>query len=94
MSYVRMNYFEYISEKAGDELEVHYIKNAPTNFPDATVLVFLRTSPTTASLTSVYPDKDTFEKAAQQRKKGIAGVADKIKNVRLEEGEASLALTR
>ena len=58
------------------------------------MLVFLRTSTTTASLTSVYPDKDTFEKAAQQRKKGIAGVADKIKNVRLEEGEASLALMR
>ena len=26
MSYVRMNYFEYISEEAGDELEAHYIK--------------------------------------------------------------------
>ena len=94
MSYVRMNYFEYISEEAGDELEAHYIKNAPKNFPDATALVFLRTSPTTASLTSIYPNKDTFEKAAAQRKKGIAGVADKIKDVRLEEGEASLALLR
>ena len=94
MSYVRMNYFEYISEEAGDELEAHYIKNAPKNFPDATALVFLRTSPTTASLTSIYPNKDTFEKAAAQRKKGIAGVADKIKNVRSEEGEASLALMR
>ena len=94
MSYVRMNYFEYISEVAGDELEAHYIKNAPKNFPDATALVFLRTSPTTASLTSIYPNKDTFEKSAAQRKKGIAGVADKIKNVRLEEGEASLALLR
>ena len=94
MSYVRMNYFEYISEEAGDELEAHYIKSAPKNFPDATALVFLRTGPTTASLTSIYPDKDTFEKAAAQRKKGIASVADKIKNVRLEEGEASLALMR
>ena len=94
MSYVRMNYFEYISEEAADELEAHYIKNAPKNFPDATTLVFLRTGPTTASLTSIYPNKDTFEKAAAQRKKGIAGVADKIKNVRLEEGEASLALMR
>ena len=94
MSYVRMNYFEYISKEAGDELEAHYIKNAPKNFPDATALVFLRTGPTTASLTSIYPNKDAFEKAAAQRKKGIAGVADKIKNVRLEEGEASLALLR
>jgi len=89
-----MNYFEYISEEAADELEAHYIKNAPKNFPDATALVFLRTGPTTASLTSIYPNKDTFEKSAAQRKKGIAGVADKIKNVRLEEGEASLALMR
>ena len=94
MSYVRMNYFEYISEEAADELEAHYIKNAPKNFPDATALVFLRTGPTTASLTSIYPNKDTFEKSAAQRKKGIAGVADKIKNVSLEEGEASLALMR
>ena len=29
MTYVRMNYFEYISKEAGDELEAHYIKNAP-----------------------------------------------------------------
>ena len=94
MTYVRMNYFEYISEEAGDELEAQYIKNAPVNFPDATALVFLRTSSTTASLTSIYPDKNTFEKAATQRKKSIAGVASKIKNVILEEGEASLALIR
>ena len=94
MTYVRMNYFEYISKEAGDELEAQYIKNAPVNFPDATALVFLRTSPKTASLTSVYPDKGTFEKAAKQRKKSLAGVANKIKNVRLEEGEASLALIR
>ena len=94
MAYVRMNYFEYISEEAGDELESQYVKNAPVNFPDSTALIFLRTSPMTASLTSLYPDKDTFEKAAAQRKKSIAGVASKIKNVRLEEGEASLALIR
>ena len=94
MTYVRMNYFEYISKEAGDELEAQYIKNAPVNFPDATALVFLRTSPKTSSLTSIYPDKDTFEKAAAQRTKSIAGVASKIKNVRLEEGEASLALIR
>ena len=94
MSYVRMNYFEYISEQAADELEKHYVQNAPSNFPDATALVFLRTGPKTASLTSIYPDKPTFEKAAAQRKKGIAGVADKIKGVRLEEGQAALALIR
>ena len=53
MSYVRMNYLEYVSEEAADELEAQYVQNAPINFPDATALVFLRTGPTTASLTSV-----------------------------------------
>lgn len=91
MTYVRMNYFEYISKEAGDELEAQYIKNAPVNFPDATALVFLRTGPSTASLTSIYPDKDTFKKKKSSctAEKSIAGVASKIKNVRLEEGEAS-----
>ena len=78
MSYVRMNYFEYISEQAADELEAHYVQNAPDNFPDATALVFLRTGPKTASLTSVYPDKATFEKAAAQRKR--ASLALQIKS--------------
>ena len=94
MSYVRMNYFEYISEQAAEQLEKHYVQNAPNNFPDATALVFLRTGPKTASLTSVYPDKATFEKAAAQRKTCISSVADKIKDFRLEEGQAALALIR
>ena len=45
MSYVRINYFEYVSEQAADELEAHHVQNAPENFPDATALVFLRTGP-------------------------------------------------
>ncbi len=92
MSYVRMNYLEYVSEQAADELEAQYVQNAPINFPDATALVFLRTGPKTASLTSVYPDQATFEKSAAQRKKSLTGVADKIKDVRSEEGQAALAL--
>ena len=48
MSYVRMNYLEYVSEEAADELEAQYVQNAPIFFPDATALVFLRTGPKTA----------------------------------------------
>ena len=89
-----MNYLEYVSEQAADELEAHNVQNAPANFPDATALVFLRTGPKIASLTSVYPDKVTFDKSAAQRKKSLAGVAAKIKDVRSEEGQAALALVR
>ena len=92
MSYVRMNYLEYVSEQAADELEAHNVQNTPTNFQDAPALVFLRTGPKTASLTSVYPDKVTFEKSAAQRKKSLAGIAAKIKDVRSETGQAFLSL--
>ena len=94
MSYVRMNYLEYVSEEAADEIETQYVQNAPINFPDANALVFLRTGPTTASLTSVYPDQAAFEKSAAQRKKSLAGIAGKIKDVRSEEGQAALALIK
>ena len=62
MSYVRMNYLEYVSEEAADELEAQYVQNAPINFPDATALVFLRTGAKTASLTSVYPSANWMER--------------------------------
>jgi hypothetical protein len=52
-----MNYIEYASKDIADELEKAYTVNGPKNFPDALCLVFLRTGPTTASLTSVYPSK-------------------------------------
>jgi len=61
MSYTRMNYIEYVSKEITDELEKHYTVNGPKNVPDALCLVFLRTGPTTATLTSVYPCKETYE---------------------------------
>jgi hypothetical protein len=71
MSYTRMNYIEYASKDIADELEKAYTVNGPKNFPDALCLVFLRTGPTTASLTSVYPSKESYERATEQRKKSM-----------------------
>ena len=56
--------------------------------------MFLIIGPITPSLTSVYPDQATFEKSAAQRKKSLTGIADKIKDVRSEEGQAALALIK
>jgi hypothetical protein len=89
-----MNYIEYVSEKIADEMEARYVSVAPDGFPEASVLVFLRTGATTASLTSIYPDKETFERATEERKKRMSSNADKIKSVRTEEGEAALAFIR
>jgi hypothetical protein len=59
------------------------------NFPDALCLVFVRTGPTTAYLTSVYPSKESYERATEQRKKSMKNHEGKIISVRAEEGIAS-----
>jgi len=94
MSYTRMNYIEYVSEEIADELEKHYTVNGPKNFPDALCLVFLRTGPTTATLTSVYPSKETYDRATEKRKKAIRSHEGKIKSVKTEEGIASTFVAR
>ena len=94
MGYVRMNYMTFVSKQAADEIEENYANTAPDNFPDAKILVFARTGETTATLTSVYPDKEGFERSAATRKSKMASNADKIEKVVLEEGDASLAFIR
>lgn len=94
MSYTRMNYIEYVSEEIADELEKHYTVNGPKNFPDALCLVFLRTGPTTATLTSVYPSKAAYDHATEQRKKAMKSHEGKIKSVKTDEGIASTFVLR
>ncbi len=94
MSYVRMNYIEYVTKGVADEMEARYVSVAAGRFPEATVLVFLRTGATTASLCSIYPDKDACDRATGERKKRMSSNADKIKSVSTEEGEAALASVR
>lgn len=89
MSYTRMNYIEYTSKEIADELEKAYTVNGPENFPDALCLVFLRTGPTTASLASVYPNKESYERATEQRNEAMKKHEGKIISVRAEEGIAS-----
>ena len=54
MSYCRTTLFEYHTEEDADELFAKYQANAPTNFPDAEVLLCTRTGPKTAVMTSLY----------------------------------------
>ena len=54
--------------------------------------MFLISAPIAASLTSVYPDKATFEKSPAQGKNSHADIADRIKDFHSKEGQAPLAL--
>jgi len=67
MSYCRTTLVEFNSEKDADEAHADYSKNAPSEFPEAEILLSTRTGPTSAVVTSVYPDKETAKKATAAR---------------------------
>ena len=63
MSYCRTTLFEYQTEEDANELFAKYQANAPTNFPDAEVLLCTRTGPKTAVMTSLYASKEKADQA-------------------------------
>ena len=89
MSFCRTTLFEYQTEEAANELFVQYQANAPTNFPDAEVLLCTLTGPKTAIMTSLYASKEKADLAMTSRKPVLEDVKAKIKNIDTYEGEAS-----
>ena len=64
MAYARINTITFASEKAADNLQENYASTAVEGFPEAQLLVAVRTGPLTASLTSIYEDKAAFDRSA------------------------------
>ena len=64
MTYARINTITFASEKAADYLQENYALTAVEGFPEAQLLVAVRTGPLTASLTSIYEDKAAFDRSA------------------------------
>ncbi len=48
MTYARINTITFASEEAADELQANYASTAPAGFPEAQLLVSVRTGPLTA----------------------------------------------
>ncbi|MAW51980.1 MAG: hypothetical protein CME01_04065 [Geminicoccus sp.] len=90
MSYARINSMTFVSPEAADAVQEQYVGTAPTSFTEATLLTFVRTGPTTASLTSVYPDRAAFDRSAPIRQERMASNKDKIANVEMSEGDVAL----
>ena len=67
MTYARINTITFVSEKAADNLQENYALTAVEGFPEAQLLVAVRTGPLTASLTSIYEDKAAFDRSANER---------------------------
>ena len=94
MAYARINTITFTSEEAADELQAIYASTAPAGFPEAQLLVSVRTGPITASLTSIYEDKAAFDRSTEERTKGMAANGHLIHGVVVEEGEVTLFHTK
>ena len=94
MAYARINTITFSSEEAADELEANYASTAPTGFPEAQLLVAVRTGPLTASLTSIYEDKATFDRSADERSRRMKVNGHLMDLVDVQEGEVSLFYTK
>ena len=90
MAYARINTITFTSEEAADELQAIYASTAPAGFPEAQLLVSVRTGRITASLTSIYEDKAAFDRSAEERTKRMAANGHLIHGVVVEEGEVTL----
>jgi len=94
MAYARINTITFTSEEAADELQAIYASTAPAGFPEAQLLVSVRTGPITASLTSIYEDKAAFDRSAEERTKRMAANGHLMDGVIVEEGEVTLFHTK
>ena len=92
MTYARINTLTFASEKAADYLQENYALTAVEGFPEAQLLVAVRTGPLTASLTSIYEDKAAFDRSANERSARMSANANGhlMEAVDVQEGEVYL----
>ena len=69
MSTARINMLEFDSEEDLNQRARTYQKDAPTLFPNAEILLTIKTGPTTAMSVSIYPDEKSAEESLIQRDK-------------------------
>jgi len=94
MSYCRTTLVEFNSEKLADEASADYSKNAPSEFPEAEILIFTRTGPTSAIVASVYPNENISKKATAARNARMDKAAHRRKSSEIHQGEVILKLVR
>ena len=94
MSYCRTTLVEFNSEKLADEASADYSKNAPSEFPEAEILLFTRTGPTSAIVASVYPNENISKKATAARNARMDKAAHRRKSTEMHQGEVTLNVVR
>ena len=94
MNYARINTLTFASKGAGDTIQAQYAETAAASFDEALLLTFVRTGDLNASLTSIYPDYEAFERSAPLRKERMKAQKDLITGVYVTEGEVAVMHTK
>ena len=89
MNYARINTLTFASEEGGNTVQAHYAETAAT-FDEAILLTFVRSGALNASLTSIYPDKEAFERSGPIRKERMKAHKELITGVYVTEGAVAL----
>ena len=69
MSTARINMLEFDSEEDLNQRAEMYQREAPELFPNAEILLTIKTGPTSAMSVSIYPDEKSAEESLIQRDK-------------------------
>ena len=94
MSIARANMVEWRSEEEFLEISEEYNKVSSKNFPDAEILLRIRTTPKSVIAISVFPNQDKADEAKIQRDKNIEKHGTKIKDQWFLEGEVVQAYVK
>ena len=83
-----------LNSKGDAKLFQKYYRDIPKNFPEAKVLLQIKTSETSFMMVTVYPDQATMVQVSERRKKEIENIGGIIRDEFSYEGEVTLSVLR
>ena len=94
MSIARINMVEWRSEEEFLEISEQYNKESAKTFPDAEILLRIKTTPTSVIAISVFPNQEKADEAKIQRDKNFENHGAKVKDQWFLEGEVVQAYVK
>ena len=94
MSIARINMVEWRSEEEFLEISEQYNKESAKMFPDAEILLRIRTTPTSEIAISVFPNQEKADEAKIERDKNFKKRGAKVKDQWFLEGEVVQAYVK
>ena len=94
MSIARLNMLEWRSEEEFLEISDQFNKESAKTFPDAEILLRIKTTPTSVIAISVFPNQEEADEAKIQRDKNFEKYGAKVKDQWFLEGEVVQAYVK